>query len=79
MLRIKDLIQIRVSSGISQKEIAEYLDISRPFVSMVESGKRDIPKERQKEWEQAIMVLRSEKIKEVQKILQEQMKQEKSK
>ena len=79
MLRLKDLIQIRISSGVSQKELAEYLDISRPFVSMVESGKRDMPIERQKEWEQAIMVLRSEKVKRVQEILQEQLKQEESK
>ncbi|SHJ03183.1 Helix-turn-helix domain-containing protein [Dethiosulfatibacter aminovorans DSM 17477] len=76
MLRLKDLIQIRIRSGISQKELAEYLDFSRPFVSMVESGKRDIPKDKRKEWEQAVMVLRSEKIKELNKKLQEMIKEE---
>jgi predicted transcriptional regulator len=62
---------LRIVSNIKTKELAEYLDVSSPFVSMCESGKRDIPKGMRKRWIEGIMVLRSQKLQDMRESLNE--------
>jgi len=70
-MTIKKLRELRIVSNIKTKELAEYLDVSSPFVSMVESGKRDIPKGMYKRWIEGIMVLRSQKLQDMRESLNE--------
>jgi len=70
-MRLKELVQLRQKCKISQKELAKYLDVSVPFVSMVENGKRDMPQGTYKNWIQGLMVLRSQKIQEAREFLNE--------
>ncbi len=38
----QNISNFRIKQGYSQEEIAKYLDVTREFISMVESGKRDL-------------------------------------
>lgn len=40
-----NLKEFRIANKLLQKEIAEYLGISRNFISIVESGKANLPRE----------------------------------
>lgn len=41
-----DIKQFRKSNKLTQKELAEYLDIPIPFLSAIENGRNRFPKER---------------------------------
>lgn len=41
-----DLKQFRRVNGITQAELAKYLEVSEPFISQVESGKNKLPKDK---------------------------------
>lgn len=43
MIKINKLKQIRLESGKSQKEVADFLNVTFPTISNYENGKRDIP------------------------------------
>jgi predicted transcriptional regulator len=70
-MRLKELVQLRKTCKISQNELAKWLDVSAPFVSMVEGGKRDMPPDMYKNWVQGLMVLRSKKIQEAREYINE--------
>lgn len=70
-MRLKELVTLRKTCKISQRELAKWLEVSAPFVSMVESGKRDLPQDMYKNWIEGLMVLRSKKIQEAREYINE--------
>lgn len=41
-----DLKKFRQNNGLTQKEVADYLEVSISFLSQIECGKRDVPPEK---------------------------------
>ena len=41
-----DLKEFRRANGITQAELARYLDVSEPFISQVETGKAKLPQDK---------------------------------
>ena len=76
MLTNRELKFLRLRKGISQTDMALVMGISREFLSMVESGKRDLSEERYKQYINAIYKICKMKPSDRKKLKSKQVEQE---
>ncbi|CAK7015458.1 helix-turn-helix transcriptional regulator [Tissierella sp.] len=50
MLRGSQLKRMRILKNITQKEIADHLDVKENYISMLENEHRDIPVDKYNKW-----------------------------